>query len=51
MMISTGLPELSSEKDVNYLRETLVRSATLKEEKVFLKDLSRDPFEKFGALR
>lgn len=25
MMISTGLPELSSEKDLNYLRETLVR--------------------------
>lgn len=24
MMISTGLPELSSEKDLNYLRETLV---------------------------
>lgn len=29
MMISTGLPELSSEKDLNYLRETLV-SATIK---------------------
>lgn len=26
MMISTGLPELSSEKDLNYLRETLVLS-------------------------
>lgn len=26
MMISTGLPELSSEKDLNYLRETLVSS-------------------------
>lgn len=25
MMISTGLPELSSEKDLNYLRDTLVR--------------------------
>jgi len=24
MMISTGLPELGSEKDLNYLRETLV---------------------------
>lgn len=24
LMISTGLPELSSEKDLNYLRETLV---------------------------
>ena len=24
MMISTGLPELSCEKDLNYLRETLV---------------------------
>ena len=24
MMISTGLPELSSEKDLDYLRETLV---------------------------
>lgn len=24
MMISTGLPELSSEKDLQYLRETLV---------------------------
>ena len=24
MMISTGLPELSSDKDLNYLRETLV---------------------------
>uniref|UniRef100_T1H2Q8 PI3K/PI4K catalytic domain-containing protein n=1 Tax=Megaselia scalaris TaxID=36166 RepID=T1H2Q8_MEGSC len=24
MMISTGLPELSSEKDLNYLKETLV---------------------------
>lgn len=28
MMISTGLPELSSEKDLNYLRETLVLSKT-----------------------
>ncbi|KAL1462919.1 hypothetical protein WDU94_014720 [Cyamophila willieti] len=28
MMISTGLPELSSEKDVNYLRETLVLDLT-----------------------
>ena len=26
MMISTGLPELSSDKDLNYLRETLVCS-------------------------
>lgn len=25
MMLATGLPELSSEKDLNYLRETLVR--------------------------
>ena len=25
MMISTGLPELSCEKDLNYLRETMVR--------------------------
>lgn len=24
MMLATGLPELSSEKDLNYLRETLV---------------------------
>lgn len=24
MMISTGLPELTSERDLNYLRETLV---------------------------
>jgi hypothetical protein len=24
MMISTGLPELSCEKDLNYIRETLV---------------------------
>lgn len=24
MMISTGLPELSSEKDLNYLKDTLV---------------------------
>lgn len=24
MMISTGLPELQSEKDLNYLKETLV---------------------------
>lgn len=24
MMISTGLPELTSESDLNYLRETLV---------------------------
>ncbi|XP_049538922.1 phosphatidylinositol 4,5-bisphosphate 3-kinase catalytic subunit delta isoform [Anopheles darlingi] len=28
MMISTGLPELSSEKDLNYLRETLVLDKT-----------------------
>ncbi|KAJ8947735.1 hypothetical protein NQ318_017997 [Aromia moschata] len=28
MMISTGLPELSSEKDLNYLRETLVLNKT-----------------------
>lgn len=28
MMISTGLPELSSEKDLNYLRDTLVSIAT-----------------------
>ncbi|KAJ6641107.1 Phosphatidylinositol 4,5-bisphosphate 3-kinase catalytic subunit delta isoform, partial [Pseudolycoriella hygida] len=28
MMISTGLPELSSEKDLNYLRETLVLDLT-----------------------
>ncbi|CAH1990801.1 unnamed protein product [Acanthoscelides obtectus] len=28
MMISTGLPELSSEKDLNYLRETLVMNKT-----------------------
>ncbi|KAH8278942.1 hypothetical protein KR018_011586 [Drosophila ironensis] len=28
MMISTGLPELSSEKDLNYLRETLVLDYT-----------------------
>jgi phosphatidylinositol-4,5-bisphosphate 3-kinase len=27
MMISTGLPELSSEKDLNYIRDTLVRSS------------------------
>lgn len=26
MMISTGLPELSSEKDLNYLRDTLVNN-------------------------
>lgn len=26
MMISTGLPELQSEKDLNYLKETLVSS-------------------------
>lgn len=29
MMISTGLPELSSEKDLDYLRETLVREYPL----------------------
>lgn len=29
MMISTGLPELSSEKDLNYLRDTLVCSIYL----------------------
>lgn len=29
MMISTGLPELSSEKDLNYLRETLVSIYTI----------------------
>ncbi|XP_018567528.1 phosphatidylinositol 4,5-bisphosphate 3-kinase catalytic subunit delta isoform [Anoplophora glabripennis] len=28
MMISTGLPELTSEKDLNYLRETLVLNKT-----------------------
>ncbi|CAG9819182.1 unnamed protein product [Phaedon cochleariae] len=28
MMISTGLPELSSEKDLNYLRDTLVLNKT-----------------------
>lgn len=28
MMISTGLPELSSEKDLAYLRETLVLDLT-----------------------
>lgn len=27
MMISTGLPELTSEKDLNYIRETLVSGA------------------------
>ncbi|KAG5883732.1 hypothetical protein JTB14_024233 [Gonioctena quinquepunctata] len=31
MMISTGLPELSSEKDLNYLRETLVMNKTEEE--------------------
>ncbi|KAL3270242.1 hypothetical protein HHI36_009298 [Cryptolaemus montrouzieri] len=31
MMISTGLPELSSEKDLNYLRETLVLLKTEKD--------------------
>lgn len=31
MMISTGLPELSSEKDLNYLRETLVLDMTEEE--------------------
>ncbi|XP_053678088.1 phosphatidylinositol 4,5-bisphosphate 3-kinase catalytic subunit delta isoform [Anopheles nili] len=31
MMISTGLPELSSEKDLNYLRETLVLDKTEEE--------------------
>ncbi|KAH8381475.1 hypothetical protein KR093_005397 [Drosophila rubida] len=31
MMISTGLPELSSEKDLNYLRETLVLDYTEEE--------------------
>lgn len=30
MMISTGLPELSSEKDLNYLKETLVNIKTNK---------------------
>lgn len=29
MMISTGLPELSSEKDLNYLRDTLVRMKSI----------------------
>lgn len=29
MMISTGLPELSSEKDLNYLRDTLVRTIVI----------------------
>ncbi|XP_030764148.1 phosphatidylinositol 4,5-bisphosphate 3-kinase catalytic subunit delta isoform-like isoform X2 [Sitophilus oryzae] len=33
MMISTGLPELSSEKDLQYLRETLVLSKTDEEAK------------------
>jgi phosphatidylinositol-4,5-bisphosphate 3-kinase len=28
MIISTGLPELSSEKDLNYLRDTLVSIAS-----------------------
>lgn len=31
MMISTGLPELSSEKDLNYLRDTLVLNKTEQE--------------------
>nr|XP_022907614.1 phosphatidylinositol 4,5-bisphosphate 3-kinase catalytic subunit delta isoform [Onthophagus taurus]XP_022907621.1 phosphatidylinositol 4,5-bisphosphate 3-kinase catalytic subunit delta isoform [Onthophagus taurus] len=31
MMISTGLPELSSEKDLNYLKETLVLSMSEKD--------------------
>ncbi|KAK4875877.1 hypothetical protein RN001_012299 [Aquatica leii] len=31
MMISTGLPELSSEKDLNYLRDTLVLSKSDKD--------------------
>ncbi|XP_017779858.1 PREDICTED: phosphatidylinositol 4,5-bisphosphate 3-kinase catalytic subunit delta isoform [Nicrophorus vespilloides] len=31
MMISTGLPELSSEKDLNYLKETLVLSKSEEE--------------------
>lgn len=31
MMISTGLPEISSEKDLKYLRETLVLDLTEKE--------------------
>ncbi|KAF5291172.1 hypothetical protein FQA39_LY14414 [Lamprigera yunnana] len=31
MMISTGLPELTSEKDLNYLRETLVLSKSDKD--------------------
>lgn len=29
MMISTGLPELCSEKDLNYLRETLVSTKSV----------------------
>ncbi|KAE8741235.1 hypothetical protein FOCC_FOCC013221 [Frankliniella occidentalis] len=31
MMISTGLPELSSEKDLNYIRDTLVLNKTEQE--------------------
>ncbi|XP_050079689.1 phosphatidylinositol 4,5-bisphosphate 3-kinase catalytic subunit beta isoform [Anopheles maculipalpis] len=34
MMISTGLPELSSEKDLNYLRETLVLDKTDEEARI-----------------
>uniref|UniRef100_A0A182N1I0 phosphatidylinositol 3-kinase n=1 Tax=Anopheles dirus TaxID=7168 RepID=A0A182N1I0_9DIPT len=37
MMISTGLPELSSEKDLNYLRETLVLDKTEEEARIHFK--------------
>ncbi|XP_049283271.1 phosphatidylinositol 4,5-bisphosphate 3-kinase catalytic subunit beta isoform [Anopheles funestus] len=37
MMISTGLPELSSEKDLNYLRETLVLDKTEEEARTHFK--------------
>uniref|UniRef100_A0A182KF04 phosphatidylinositol 3-kinase n=1 Tax=Anopheles christyi TaxID=43041 RepID=A0A182KF04_9DIPT len=37
MMISTGLPELSSEKDLNYLRETLVLDKTDEEARIHFK--------------
>ncbi|XP_063708405.1 phosphatidylinositol 4,5-bisphosphate 3-kinase catalytic subunit beta isoform [Culicoides brevitarsis] len=45
MMISTGLPELSSEKDLNYLRETLVLDLTEEEAREHFKSKFSEALE------
>uniref|UniRef100_A0A336MQM4 phosphatidylinositol 3-kinase n=1 Tax=Culicoides sonorensis TaxID=179676 RepID=A0A336MQM4_CULSO len=45
MMISTGLPELSSEKDLNYLRETLVLDLTEEEARQHFKSKFSEALE------